>query len=840
MKWMIWSTCAALVFACGEPSPPPSALLVDALPAPPDAYALDARSADAGIPDMAAIPRFERQHAPACAPPPIRVHDRVAWSAPGGLEIGDVTVDWPVGGVPLSVVGAPGRSLDAAQIFATLATPTGCSVRAFDDAGAQVWEHDLPGIRCTGAALGDAHLVQPVIDADGPALWVLALADGMRAERIALPAPPTTAPAFGGLDANGGSHWYVGAGTQLVRYTPSAGAIAALPIDLEARAVAVASPAHAIVVGHPMGAPGAIGDGLGAAAQRVQVGADWRVEGAPLALPGAAWAPPVTLPPCPKLEANGGSHWWCGEGMFALAGDGWSGAWSLLDGRAFYLEDQLDPGLRVTGLAVGRDGLVYNGGSHWATGAWTIFGLHPLQGRPIAEGMGPAEACVQPPLLDSDGMLRARIGALDLGYSTTAGGLPDGWARAGGDAAGRGRAVTFGCVEGAPALSTRVHRQATRLMPTAVGRLGDDLLLAGVDGVLDQAAIWVARVAPDGVFRWAERVPALGFVDPQAQLPLAIVPRGEDELRVILPGDFMTTLALTVDGGWRGAAQIGDNGRGRQITVVSAGPPDLIVAGIFADAQPGEDQHWVLPYVDGFLGAQVPLRAATRVSPTAVATLAPGWVIGGIDPAGAIVRAVDAAGAERWQIALPRPVGGNAKVVDVAVTADEKVFALIDWIEVTGPEIRLVVVDGPTGVVEADSRIPGHEPARLALSPDGGGHYLTTDLRLGRVASTGAILPPVALPQGERAVGILAQDAGSVVVGLTADDGLVIARTDADGHASCEAAGRCVTTGACAPAEDACAQVACRPRDGACVEAPLADEAPCGAGAICIDGICVP
>lgn len=841
----MWRVCSrfALVWlwACddsGGAAPAPDTGPAAALDAGRDAAAADRPPADVGPPLDAAPPDAAPIDASLaikndCPPATlVRLHDRIVLAQANLLRV--LTTDqlerarreWPAG--PITVAVAPGRPVGSAQIF--VVSP-GCRIEGLDEAAQPVWSVDRPGAECGAPALGPDGLYVPITEGPGGALLRLALDGGDLAATVALPAPPTTAPGYGGLDENGGSHWYVGVTDALIEISGDA-VVGTLPLALQPTHLALPDPRSAIVLGT---LPGGAGPDH---VQRVALGPMMQPVGPPQRLPGVARSAPVAVPGCDGRDANGGSHWWCDKGAFALGGEGWLGAWSLAEERALFLHDQGD--FAITGLAIGRDGRVYNGGSHWQGGPEE--GRYRLQVADpqgvLALDSGPG-VCMTAPLLDGDGALVATLssGAF-VTADTAAGGLATGWARAGGDNAGRqGPGTTGGICEGGDAaLFERPFTPAEVVEPAALANLGEagaldsDLAITGIQHLAAGPALWLSRVGPTGDTLWSRAYPAVDLPEPAT--PLAVGAIAQGRLVVVQPtADWLRLLRVEGDGTVLADIRLGSQIAHESITAAFGPAGTGAVVGAFPDAAPGEPDHWLLPIADdGAQGGELTLtdpRGAFR--PTQVALDAGGYVVAGVGAEGAIVRALTPAGVERWRTPLGRPGVVNG----LRAIANGTIYALVN--ETMVEQSTLVVLD-PTGAIVGQGSRPVLTMG-LAVAPEGGGFAVAKSAALLPFTPAGALEGPKARTTGTGVAAVTRGDGAFMLVQYDLVPGVLYVGTNAEGHTACAQAGRCVTLNAC-PEGEPCSIFECVPETGACDGLSLRDGTSCGPQQTCLRSVC--
>lgn len=329
----------------------------------------------------------------------------------------------------------------------------------FEDAGAgirrpAIWNDRL--LICTES--GGAAFAHWIRRTDGESLATVALGTG-----------PVTSPA---KVFSGGSHWLVGVGSRLVGLTV-ADPLAETDIDISVTLELDLAPARVTSVftsgGWLFGATlwkdgktldnGAIGDALYLGGVSDGSGPNWSFITMgfpnPVSTPDWMWTAPVLvtkLPTCSEVDCkplpdvvfSGGSHW--------------LGGWDVDGGDLVWLKEDLPE--RITGLAVGDDGVVYSGGSHWfpadAKPGWTLRGTKTVPdgdvfvGQEVLKQSGDDEtliAGIPSPVL-ADGQLHVVIVHASGTATTTAIGVSSsgshlcGWPRAYGDLANAGIPIT--------------------------------------------------------------------------------------------------------------------------------------------------------------------------------------------------------------------------------------------------------------------------------------------------------------------------------------------------------------------------------------------------------------
>jgi hypothetical protein len=803
-----------------------------ALDAGRDAATADRPPADVGPPLDAAPPDAAPIDASLaikndCPPATlVRLHDRIVLAHANLLRV--LTADelerarreWPVG--PITVAVAPGRPLGSAQIF--VVSP-GCRIEGLDEAAQPVWSVDRPGAECGAPAIGPDGLYVPITEGAGGALLRLALDGGELAATLALPGPPTTAPGYGGLDENGGSHWYVGVTDALVEISRD-GVVGTLPLAIQPTHLALPDPRSAIVLGTLPGGPGP--DHV----QRVALGPMMQPVGPPQRLPGVARSAPVAVPGCDGRDANGGSHWWCDKGAFVLGGEGWLGAWSLAEERALFLHDQGD--FAITGLAIGRDGRVYNGGSHWQEGPEE--GSYRLQVADpqgvLALDSGPG-VCMTAPLLDGDGALMATLssGAF-VTAATAAGGLATGWARAGGDNAGRQSPGTASgvCEGGDAALFERPFTPAEVVEPAALADLGSDVVVTGIQRVAAGRELWLSRVGPSGDTLWSRTYPAADL--PNLTAPLAVGAIAQGRMVIVQPtDDWLRLMRVESDGAMLADVRLGSQIPRQSMAAAFGRAGTGAVVGAFPDAAPGEPDHWLLPiFDDGVQGRELALTDARGAFlPTQVALDAGGYLIAGVGAEGTIVRALTPAGVERWRT----PLGLEGVVNGLRTIANGTTYALVNDSAIE--QTTLVVLDATGAIVGQGSR--PLLTMGLAVAPEGGGFVVAKSAALLPFTPAGALAGPRARIGGTGVAAVTRGDGAFLLVHYDMPPGALYVGSNAEGHTACAQAGRCVTLNAC-PEGDPCTTRTCLSETGACEDLSLPDGTSCGPRQTCLLSVC--
>ncbi|MFO0744858.1 MAG: hypothetical protein U1F43_04170 [Myxococcota bacterium] len=766
---------------------------------------------------------------------PAALYDEVWWSRADGLyrASGDGAAQaldrWPAGAAGTSPVVAPSpRAGDVEVVVALRAADGGCELRGYDRDGARRWltREDGPGA-CQRPAIRGRLAWWPV----GGDVAVVSLASGVAGARVALTAPATT-PLVpidlpdGELEG-GGSHWLVGVGERVSVIeggpVPSAGASLAIPDGVVTALVPLGSGLVAAV------ARAAPERGFGSTLRLIALAPDGQalrpsLVGEALSAPGSIMAHPVALG-CDAL-AGGGSHWWCPSALLAAAGDGWLRAWRMPEG-ALAFED-VTPERGWSGLAFGDDGRLAAGGAAWRPGKerWQLV----LEG-PTAQGLQPAGgeglACSRSLLVGGDGVTTTleRDGAAEpIAVASDLRAAGAGWPRPGGASDNAAVAASPSCVDGA---ERGLRWAETNALVNGVVLYPESTLLIGADGSPGATRAWLGWLDGDGIVRdelhpsanptalmyhaaalgadaLADWIEGNGDPDPR-RLVVARIARGAAS------ADVLATLPLA---------------DGRE-------PVDLVVAG--SDA--------LVPYhgTDGDGVLRVALDGSGTVEGPRFTTAPFGVERFAVEPSGGYVmagegtgflwlRALDASAAERWvdQVDLP---GSNFKPHALGVSPDGVI------------SIFTMVLPGHSGT--PDTAIyrwssDGAELAPIQLGPrafgagavdaDGAmllvGNASAAELVLQRIGPHGEVglERPFTSPRAVSFRWLFPTATGFVAAGTmnTGWGSFALARFDARGFVSCEAAGRCVWSAddAC-DGGDACTRQGCDPATGACATSAI-------------------
>ncbi|MCB9523902.1 MAG: hypothetical protein H6702_11130 [Myxococcales bacterium] len=854
---------------------------------------VDGEPPDAGAPDQGPAGEL--------GPPPPPVRSACGPTAPALLDDLTVYVDGQrvalasaFGGAAafaladataLAPLVAPGQPLEAPAVFVPLIPAAGgCEVVALDRRAGPVWRQAIEGANgCTRPALADGHLLLSVATAQGGAAVLLDRATGAERARVALPGAPTTdvvrlateraqnggshwLPAPEGLAANGGSHWLVGVGEHLVDLGWGDDAAPALAVRTRVRlgafamALAPVGPGRLAIAARRRAADPGYGDQILRWTLRVEAEAAELAEaGAPIDTGAPLQAPLVGAADCDDRVANGGSHWWCPDGLLVGAGQDWLAGWRWSDGA---LVGRAVKALHSTGVVIGDDGKIFNGGSHWrgAAEGWALLSadLRAPEVEPtvLAEGQRGQTPCVAPVAADPGGRLDLLVtgggGPTLTRLPSLAGGLAPGWARPGGDNAGAGGPVSpvAGCGGGAPRFRRPlVQAEGRDGRAGAVGPGGVFLGLPDPQG----GPPAVAALDPMGRVRWIRTVPP-----PQGQATLgwaAMAPLGDGVAAVAefeLAGRRAVRLLVLGGAGDIVVDRALDDGQGRLPTALATFADGGLAVAILA-SQPGIEPEFALVRLGADLAgdAQVlPLPAETY--PEALAAVGQDLVlVGSFGPGpgaqrdGFVMR-LDAQGGELWRDTLE---DAAAQVVVQAVGASpagDLLVAGVRFAGVTEPFVRRYAAEGAILTQDAPPEPLGRyvgvtlSERGLGVVQDEFGQWVDV-LPGGAVGDVGE-----AFPDAEFIAHTLAAPPGGgrVVLGVhfTPEDFVptpVVIRQGGFGHAGCVEAGRCAgveVEGCLGP--NLCEIGVCEPDSGLCAGRRVVDGAPCGEG-VCERGLCM-
>jgi hypothetical protein len=788
---------------------------------------------------------------------------------------------------PLSVTD-PGA---VAEIFVALDGPDGCRISAHDSDGAPVWSVPYPLASCQQPVGVDGVLLI-ALDELGTGRIALLATDGSPLTDLELPATVRTSPVRLGGDSgvikNGGSHWLVGLNDRVaaIRYEalpePTLSLVGSFPTPgLQVTALV---PLDDGLIGASARAGLAYADTLGDRLLRISAaidltGVQLASAGPPIIAPGPITALPVGGFDCTNPLANGGSHWWCPGGVLVAGGLHWLAAWDLTTGIQRFESPVADT--LVTGISLGHDGWIYNGGSHWLggpeetlSGGWRLHRLDPLAPTPTFELLMSADdadaLCLSSPVVDTAGLLAAQIerlaGASGLArLPGQAGGLAPGYARAGGTNENASRRVTTDdpCPgDDSLFFSRRVDDPIDAILPSCVTTLpGDDLAVGGLaTDALSEHSPWLARVNRRGYTVWR-----FAYSDGSGQeAPLEAV---------ALTGGVLVTghnhapalgVAATrflgidpLDGALLWETVVGGSPE-RLLQDIAPLPGGAALAvGSVSPSAATPDQVFVVRLDAG--GVDQPEiifgEPALSLKPEAIAARADGagYVIVGTitDPLGGVpsvfIRAFDAAGASVWSDTVFEALNENLGE-DVQIGPDGRVYVLGRVFSGTkGLSTGWLRVYAPDGTPLGVESLPTEAPQSLVQAPTGD-LFAVGDafdvVRLNSDGAAGELLFRAPVSPNFAAAAAAFSDGGFAIVGITqvdpadSPDGIIV-RASWDSADGCARAGRCVGTVA-ADCDDAdpCTEDRCDPATGACTHVGYDDNTPCGASLTCQSGVC--
>ncbi len=395
---------------------------------------------DAQPPVPGLVPRADPRATGLCDGAPADLRGAMLFADPAGIRLGareamSLDTSAPVrafqpGAVPRSpVVFAAGSGPSEPAAAVAVDTPSGAELLLLDAFGATTGELSLGGVSSLQPLAGARYLAWPLQEPDrgaGRIVWV-DLATGQPVHSLELDVTPTSAPMLlpRELASGGGSHWLIGTarGLLLVRDPLQGSRLGAPPADptgIDAPEVVArwdGSPAavqQLSAVGEWIAAVPRAGEGEPTELRLLTVRSDagrpsLEVSSAPLNAPGPVTAHPVAWS-CDRLDT-----WYCtrgpgGEppdGALVLGGAGWLEVRAVPSGAVLAT---FDAPVRWTGLALGREGWIAGGGSHWLPGdgdgaGWTLMAVHPEAPEPFVLASGDADGCVPSPLWDVDGTL---------------------------------------------------------------------------------------------------------------------------------------------------------------------------------------------------------------------------------------------------------------------------------------------------------------------------------------------------------------------------------------------------------------------------------------------------
>lgn len=858
----------------------------------------DAGPADAGPPDGgpdAAVPPAPEALAPRCearAPglllgQTVVVDGAGLWLAAAGAAPVQRAA-WPPGATPAQPVLA--QAVDGPTLFVALTLAGGgCQVQAFAATGAAAWTTDLPATAaCTQPALADAHLLLPLRTGLGGAAALLRRDDGVEVARVDLPGAPTTGavrlrtgvaenggshwlPAPPDLAANGGSHWLVGAGDRLVdlgwddRPEPTLQVRTSAPLGHFAMALAPYGLGDVLIAARRLDG----GEGYGDRLLRWALTADdpptLRAVAEPINTGAAMTTPPVTADPCPAPDANGGSHWYCPGGLVVAAGEGWLGAWDPSDGVKRGLVSG-DGALHSTGLAIGDDGKIYNGGSHWrgAPDAWALVAVDLSQPTPTVEAVLTDQQrtpCVASPTMDPGGRVDVTVSGdgapLTLRRLMTAsGGLAPGFSRAGGDNQGAGGPVSAAAGCTATGLPRYVRPMITaRGAESRAGARGPAGFFLGLQGPAAGDPELVAT-DPAGRVRWRRSYPAPAGEPIGGFMRLRPFGTGVAGLQSVQLADRRAMRLLVVDAaGAPVVDRLVDDGQdwlpldlavyedGGVVALAVAGSPDVVPDfALFALTADLNANPFVFPANGG------------RDFPEAVVTVGQELVlVGSVDLGagqvrGGFVTRLSPEGRPVWRDELEDPTG---LLVVQAVAASAEGDLLVAGSQGRGAPLGFVLryaAEGAVLTTDTAMEPPSGRYVSVELGADGRGWVLDERGGLLAISAQGAVVrqsPPAAADEGiyHTVAPLPGLDVG--VLGMTYSPGDLIptplvVRQGPFGATGCVEAGRCALLAgdACALGNNPCDAPICEPDSGLCASIALPDGAPCGTNRTCFNGLC--
>lgn len=782
---------------------------------------------------------------------------------------------------------------DGAEIFVTVATAGGCDALGLSGDGGEVWSHSMPTAWCRAPVVHaeSGSVLVPFADgAGGGAVRVLSRLGGNALEDIPLPGVPATpavrAPWLDGVVSNGGSHWLVG----------TVGAIAVVRVgqadldppsalvtwlDVPDATVTSVFPIDIGVVGATARNLPEAPDHLGARILRVTIGdvaGELLVQplGDPIQTPAPMQAPPVAALDCEGPTgslSNGGSHWWCPAGIVVAGGAEWLGGWEVTSGESIFQESP--EGITLTGLALGANELVYNGGSHWLPDpdGWVVRVTDASVGvsAELDKGLADGPTCVASPIVDSSGTVVAAIsteaGATSLvAVSTPASGLGPGWARTGGDNTNTNapKRSDAPCPGGDVLLYERTYELGPTLDVRAVtGTFDGGVVIAGRKAEADSDGHpWMARLDAYGRGLWELSYPQGNPAEipfrAVAMTAAGVVAISDIEGAALVPQTRLL-LVSSETGEVLQSSTMGDGVVGRQTRAMVANVDgSMTMVGEFPAAPEGTPDHYLVRAIPGQVPTlDIPFTGPGSARPAAVAALGTGgWVMVGDTSSsadqtiGAMIRGTDPEGTQTW-IDTVIEDGFQHLGEAVAVTPSGVVAMLGRRADSTGDITQAYIrTYSGDGSFQGMAELGDLKGLAIAVAGDGrlmvlGEHFETVALtEAGAAAVTrqhgqgllaSLIGGAVGLPGG----GFVA--AGSAIVDPAAPDQAraFVVRLDPWGVAGCGQAGRCVGADAVDCDDlDPCTADRCVPESGECEHLPLADATPCGPSQTCNAGLC--
>ncbi len=574
--------------------------------------------------------------------------------------------------------------------------------------------------------------------------------------------------------------------------------------------------------------------------------------------PISATAGPITAGPIAAMDcdeiANGGSHWWCNDGLLVVGGAGWLTAMSTEADEVIATEEL--PEVIVTALALGDDGAVHNGGSHWiedpSQGRWFLGRWTPGDGQTmLAQGDAPAR--IYGPLLLGTGQLVAAAVSSPMDQAelvmtdADAAGPAGGWSRRLGDLANAGAPVPHeGQCGGSNELvwATEVAVDGSAKL-SAVAAHGDGVVVAGQHSLDTTTDVLVYRLSPTGKVIWTRSLGTDGGDDASTILVrdnATIALLGESSASDWL-GDGVVHF-LDSDGQVLDSRLFG--GVGNQRFEAGLEEPDGRLVLVGKTNAGGDDDAWLV--VTDAIGdplLNMSMGGASEQRAFAVASNDAGWVIAGR----ALVKgSIDGA---LWQcdetgdVLWSRAFGAQYKDTfsDVIVQPDGVILAVGTTTPSPAAEMGWVVRLDPSTFSVWESTLPVDEVAAIVRLDDGlavvgDGPKMAKLSDMGALLTTRDIVPGVS---GRARAAAITGTGGLWVAGYGWENGAagpLIIRTDAWGSGSCEDAGAClnVLPMACDDSNP-CTADGCSPATGACTHSPLADGSPCPGG-VCSAGLC--
>jgi hypothetical protein len=819
----------------------PSASSVESLPADGS----DAGPLDAGVADPVCV----------VASPAVGIQS-VAMVDGSGLTITPflsgaplLALSWPVDFVATNPVAAINEALDENFVVA-LVGPGSCRVQAVSAGGALRWSRDWAASSCTTPARVSQGWLLPLTLADGTGLLeLLAAENGETVAAVTLPFGPDATPA---KLWSGGSHWLVGGDGQVAL------------TELNGNALLRVGTRETPGLDGPLRELVPWGDGLVAlvgetAIHRYRVnqanGALTAV-GEPIVTPGAIASNVVASTDCgDKQGGGGGSHWWCDGGIVGAGGEGWLASWKLSDGSAWFVATVPET---VTGLALGAEGALHSGGSHWSG----IEGITRL--RTIADPTSPLalstelltseRSCVGSPLIDTEGTLALQVNTLSGSqlsrFETRSSGLASGFSRAGGD---NSSAASLSDVDAlCPAGGVRLYERFVTA-PLGVTIEGGVTLDDGVVVVGGRrSGAWLAGLSRGGQLLWEQTLAAGDVLDPSFGV-VAQVGNGAGAAAIVTApgGRALQTAVVNAAGTLLGSDLLDVPATASAVGAVALPDGGYLVAVDPDNTDPAAAEAWLVS-VDaaGQVQGTVEYANNTQMNVRAI-ELVPGStdvVIGGVQlgTAGWVAR-VRADGSEVWLDSFEFPTGASF-VVDVLPLANGNTLVAVQ----EGADI-LLRVNGPAGELLSSSRLPAQVPVALAADAAGKLGLLNANLDLYRLTELGAPLlvasihPGAAVPalNGATGTALVASAGGWLVLGSAdfAADPVAgfVANADASGRTGCAEAGLCGGSAALScNGGDVCSVSTCEAQSGECVDTAVPDGFDCGGGNICSAAACVP